>query len=469
VRRALLRSTGFRLTLAYAGFSALSITLLMGFVYWFSIGYLERQSDETIESDIAGLAEHYRRNGLRELERVIAERIVNDRSRRSYYLFTDLQLRPLMGNIPVWPNPRKVGDGWLEFELHGTIVRARMYQVRGGFGLLVGRDVQELVQFTRLFQRALLIGLGATLALSLLGGAFLSARLLRRVDAINRTARRITEGELGLRMPVRGRDDEIDELAQHLNDMLARIDVLIGSVRNVGDNIAHDLRTPLTRLRNRLESLRQAPDTQLREGIEAVIEDADKLLATFQAQLRIARLHNGVYAMGFEELSLSGLADDAVELYHAVADDAGLRLVAHIEPDCRLTADRDLLFQALANLLDNAIKYTPRGGTVHVTVNRVAAPPGQPTRAYDLTVSDTGPGIPEELHARVLDPFYRVDASRSAPGNGLGLALVKAVADHHKAELRLRNRAPGLAVTLRLPVQGTPPAGSGQGAAAPKA
>ena len=173
--------------------------------------------------------------------------------------------------------------------------------------------------------------------------------------------------------------------------------------------------------------------------------------------------------MGFEELSLSGLADDAVELYHAVADDAGLRLVAHIEPDCRLTADRDLLFQALANLLDNAIKYTPRGGTVHVTVNRVAAPPGQPTRAFDLTVSDTGPGIPEELHARVLDPFYRVDASRSAPGNGLGLALVKAVADHHKAELRLRNLAPGLAVTLRLPAQGTPAAGSGQGAAAPKA
>ena len=452
MRWALIRSTSFRLALAYAGFSAVSLTLLLGFVYWFSVGYLERQTDATIESEISGLAEHYRRTGNRGLERVIGERIWNDRSRRSYYLITDSQLRPMAGNMRYWPDPQPIGDGWLEFEERGVPVRARLFVLQGGFGLLVGRDVQELAQFKSLFRRAVLLGLSATLALSLVGGALLSARALRRVETINRTARRITDGELGLRMPVRNSGDELDELSHHLNDMLERIDRLIGSVRHVGDNIAHDLRTPLTRLRNRLESLRQAPDDALRDGIELAIDDADQLLATFQALLRIDRLRSGSYTVAFAEVSLTQLATDAVELYHAVADDAGLRLAAHLEANCLITADRDLLFQALCNLLDNAIKYTPRGGNVHVTVNRTAAPPGEPAGSVDLTVSDSGPGIPADQREHVLEPFFRLDASRSQPGNGLGLALVDAVAEHHRAELRMTDLSPGLAVTIRLPV-----------------
>lgn len=456
-RRGLWHSSSFRITLAFSVLSATLLTLLLAVVYWFSVGYLERQTEATIESDIAGLAEHYRRSGLRGLDRVINERIWNDRSRRGYYLFTDAQLKPLAGNLGYWPDPQPIGDNWLTFDDHGNPVRARFFRVGNGYGLLVGRDVHELQQFERLLRQAMLLGLAATIALSIGGGAILSARLLRRVEAINRTARRISDGELALRMPISGSSDEFDELAAHLNDMLARIEALLGSVRHVGDNIAHDLRTPLTRLRTRLEGLRSGPTEGLRDGIELAIEDADQLLTTFQALLRIARLRSGSYVTAFGQTAIDELARDAIELYQAVADEAGIRLHAHLRSASYCLVDRDLLFQALCNLLDNALKYTPSGGNIHVTVGAAATPPGTPASHFDITVADDGPGIPENHYEQVLEPFFRVDAARTAPGNGLGLSLVKAIADLHRAELKLTAvtpgaARPGLAVRMRLPV-----------------
>ena len=446
MRTGLFRTTSFQLTLLYVALSAISLAALLGVLYSFSIGYLERQTTATIESEISGLAEHYRRYGLNGLARVIRERIGNDRMHRSYYLFTDENLQPLAGNLAAWPDPRPTGDGWLQFDAQGAIVRARLFPLRGGLRLLVGRDVHELATLKSQLRRALFAGIGLTLALSMAGGLLMSASVLRRVDAINRTARRITEGELSLRLPSRGTGDELDELTDHLNDMLARMQTLVASVRHVGDNIAHDLRTPLTRLRNRLENLRTAPEVGLRDGVELLVEDADRLLATFQALLRISRLHSGAYAVPMVAVDLSQLVTDAAELYQAVAEAQGIALTASVLAGCCAHGDRDLLFQALANLLDNAIKYTPAGGCVQVTLER-----RESAAAFDVTVVDTGPGIPATERERVLEPFYRLDAGRAQPGSGLGLALVRAVADYHHAQLLLDDASPGLKATLRLP------------------
>jgi signal transduction histidine kinase len=458
LRAGLTRTTGFQLTLLYAALSTTTLGILLGFVYWSSIGLLSRQTDATIEAEIQGLAEHYRRTGLRGLTRVIGERIGGDPSRRNFYLFTDAAQQPLAGNLTRWPRPQPAGDGWLEFAQGGAIVRARYYvlQGSGGLGLLVGRDVRELLQMRALFERALLVGIAITLLLSLAGGALLSLGLLRRVDAITRTVRRVMDGDLSQRIPARGSGDEFDQLAEHLNAMLARIEQLMASVRLVGDNIAHDLRTPLTRLRNRLESLSGADAATMRDGIEAGLADADQLLSTFQALLRITRLRSGTYATTLAPVDLGALAADAAELYLAVAEERRIGLCTDLAAGVLVAADRDLLFQAIANLLDNAIKYTPSGGRIELTVSGTAAA-ASPARVAAsgprarICVRDTGPGIPGALRDRVFEPFFRLDESRSAPGNGLGLALVKAIADHHHAAITLDDAAPGLRACIEFP------------------
>ena len=324
---------------------------------------------------------------------------------------------------------------------------------KGGLRLLVGRDIRELAATRELIQDALAWGLAITAALALLGGWLMSAGVVRRIETINEVGREIMDGDLSRRVPSDGSGDEFDQLAVNLNRMLARIEALMASVRQVSDNIAHDLRTPLSRLHTKLSQLRdtdRSPESAA--GVDAAILDAEELLSAFNALLRIARVESGSRRAAFARLDLVPLLHDVAELYEPLAADKAQRLQvlparsagsADADAELRVHGDRDLLFQALANLLDNAIKYTPHGGEIALRARSV-------DDAIEITVADSGPGIPAPLRDKVLQRFYRIDASRSEPGHGLGLSLVQAVAQLHAAELRLEDAAPGLRVVLRL-------------------
>jgi signal transduction histidine kinase len=330
-----------------------------------------------------------------------------------------------------------------------------VFRLRGGLRLLVGRDVRELSATRAVIQDALAWGLAITAGLALLGGSLMSAGVVRRIEAINEVGREIMDGDLSRRVPGDGSGDEFDQLAVNLNRMLARIEALMASVRQVSDNIAHDLRTPLSRLHTKLSQLR---DTDLpaesAASVDAAINDAEELLSAFNALLRIARVESGSRRAAFTDLDPVPLLHDVAELYEPLAADRSQTLdvraqlpAAGGEGDAGrglcVHGDRDLLFQALANLLDNAIKYTPEGGRILLDAIAVG-------EALDITVTDSGPGIPAELRRKVLQRFYRIDESRSAPGHGLGLSLVQAVAQLHGAALRLEDAEPGLRVVLRF-------------------
>lgn len=417
-----------------------SVLLLLSFIYWATAGYMARQTDATIEAEITGLSEQYQRRGLAGLVTIITERIARDPNGSSIYLFAAPDYTPLAGNLSHWPQVAKTPDGWLNFQLKDKqlhAARARPFVLRGGLHLLVGRDIRELKEIQTLIQNAFSWGLAFTLALGLIGGLMMSWSMVRRIDAINQTSRQIMTGDLSRRIPTKGTGDDFDQLADNLNAMLDQIEKLMAGVRQVSDNIAHDLRTPLTRLRNRLE---QGSDPLF----EQCIADADQLLSTFNALLRIARIESGSHQSRQERVDLETLVQDASELYEALAEEKNQSLSLHLETGLEINGDRDLLFQALANLLDNAVKYTPSGGKINITLQ-------QKQGFVEIIVADNGSGIPVAAREKVLQRFYRLEAARNSPGNGLGLSLVAAVASLHHGQLRLEDNAPGLRVVLVVP------------------
>ena len=453
MRARLLGSTTFRLTLIYFGLFGVSAVVLVGFLYWSTAGFMARQTDEAIEAEIRGLAEQYSQFGTIGLVRALNRRTSQARASRGLYLLTDANLRPLAGNLSAWPRETPEPDGWLTFELEYAdrrgavdLGRARIFELTGGLRLLVGRDIRERLEIDARFRESIGWGIALALVLSIAGGVLVSRPMLRRIDAINQTSREIMAGALDRRIPTRGTDDEFDRLAANLNEMLDRIAQLVASVREVSDNIAHDLRSPLARLRSRLElTLADRGDEEAyRRAIARTIEEADALLKTFNSLLRIARLEAGVETGQVETFDLDGLVGDVAELYAPLADERSVELDVTPERAGRIRGDRDLLFQALANLLDNAIKFSPGGKTVTIAA-----------RALDdrvtVTVSDCGPGIPEALKNRVAERFFRVETSRNAPGAGLGLSLVAAVVERHGGSLDLEDNRPGLRVVLGLP------------------
>lgn len=453
--RRILRSSTFRLVLLYMALVSGSVLLLFGFIYWATAGFMDRQVDVTIEAEIQGLAEQYRRRGLGGLKTVIAERVAKDPGGSSVYLLVDSDLQPIVGNLSRWPAAPVSDDGWLDFTLRergpdGTEehrARGRAFLLVGNLRLLVGRDVRDLERTRSLIVGALGWGLAISVGLALAGGLMMTSSMVRRIEAINDTSREIVEGDLTRRIPASGAGDDFDRLVGNLNGMLDRITGLMETVRQVSDNIAHDLRTPLTRLRSRLEIARAQQgdgDPEARAAVEQAIEEADGLLATFQALLRIARIEAEQRREGFAAVELGPLLNDVAELYEPVAADRDQTIALQVTDGAVIDGDRDLLFQAVANLVDNAIKYTPIGG--HIVLG--LRPAGE---AVELSVADTGPGIPADQRERVFDRFHRLESSRSTPGSGLGLSLVRAVARLHGATIRLTDNAPGLRVALALP------------------
>ena len=417
------------------------------------------QTDETIEAEIAGLAEQYRGRGVNGLITIIRERVARDPNARSVYLLTTDDFLKLAGNIETWPEgSRSTDSGWINFTLDSTIgwqgperlARARIFDVQGGLRLLVGRDVEDLTNLKRVIEAAINWGMGITLALALLGGFLMSRSTTRRIEVINNTSRRIMNGHLSLRIPTRGTEDDFDQLAENLNQMLDRIVYLMEGIRHVSDSIAHDLRTPLTRLRNQLERTLIAVDNdEAQEQVGRAVAEADQLLATFNALLRIARLETRGNAADMKVVSLDELVSDACELYEALAEDKEQDFSQSLEPGVMIEGDRDLLFQMVSNLIDNAIKYTPEHGDILVAVRKEGV-------SAIFEVQDSGIGIPDSEKDQVFQRFYRVGKSRSLPGNGLGLSLVSAVAEIHQGQILLRDThaegdMPGLTVAVKMP------------------
>jgi signal transduction histidine kinase len=448
----LLRSSSFRLSLVYMVLFAGSVLLLLGFLYWQTVGYMAEQTDATIEAEITGLAEQYREGGLGNLVNILQQRVERDPDSSSVYLLASKTFTPLAGNIDAWPNVETGSDGWLTFAFKDTRAGGRVFQARarpflltGGLHLLVGRDTRELRATQELIIRALVWGMVLTLALALAGSIIMSRSMLGRIERINQASREIMAGDLQRRIDTTGSNDEFDQLAISLNAMLDEIEHLMNGIRHVTDNIAHDLRTPLTRLRTRLEQLYADLDEDSPNAtyVEQSISDADQLLATFGALLRIARIEAGGLRTNRDTVDLAALVQDAAELYDAVAEEKQIEINMRLEATPQVQGDRDLLFQAIINLLDNAIKYSPQAGKIMLSLSKQDNKPV-------LTIADQGPGIPIEEHDKVLQRFYRIDQSRSQHGSGLGLSLVATVARMHNAILRFGDNHPGLIAELRF-------------------
>lgn len=446
-QRKLLRSSTFRLAMGYAALFAGSALIVLVFVYLSATTYMGRQADETIEAEITGLAERYRLTGLSGLTSSIRERLDRQPAGNSVYLLTDERYTPIVGNLSPWPRVESEENGWMDFEIGiGGVepshqARAKRFQLRGGFHLLVGRDLSELHEVRSLLRRTMIWGVALTLCLALLGGLVASRSRLRRIAAINEGIDQVMTGDLSRRIPAGKTGDDVDELVERINAMLDELDKLVEGVGRVSDNIAHDLRTPLARLKTRLERARNlAPDNN---EVSEAIEEVDKLLATFGALLRISRIESGERRAKFEPVNITALIDDVAELYAPLIEDAKAKLVLHNTPGVSVVGDRDMLFQAVSNLVDNALKYAAHGGRIEVSTNRG----GDGVR---IDVADEGPGIPVEERAQVRERFYRLDRSRATPGAGLGLSLVSAVVELHHGRLSFEDNEPGLRVVMAL-------------------
>jgi signal transduction histidine kinase len=447
----LFRSSVFRLTLAYMALFALSVGAVSAFIYSSTLGYLDEQTNAIIEAEINGLAEQYERSSLRGLADVIDERVQRDTERRSFYLLADAIGRPVAGNVTYWPaGLEDTRNQWVDFVQRGsdTPVRAKLLRVGPGFRLLVGRDIREFTEIRRVLRSASFYGITLTLTLALVGGVLLAMSAQRRLAELNRTTRQIMAGDLSRRAPLTGSNDEHDELAENINAMLDQIENLLAGMRHVGDSVAHDLRGPITRLRNRLETVAESPAPQ-REDLADCVAQLDQVLATFNALLRIARVESGAYRSAFTTVDLTPIVRDVCELYQAAAEDRGVKFVCEVPATVEIFGDRELLAQVLTNLIDNALKYTPASGSVRVELAR-------DKDTARIRVADSGPGIPSGDRSRVLQRFTRLDQARSQPGNGLGLALVNAVTLQHHGRLTLGDNEPGLIVTVELPALAPP-------------
>jgi signal transduction histidine kinase len=450
----LLRTNAFRLAALYMALFAVSVLTVLVFIYFSTANFVERQAEETIGAEITGLQEQYRAHGLLGLIAAINSRTTTERNEPTLYLLADPRLHRIAGNLATWPQTTAIKPGWVEFSVsllrRGQPVTydalASVFILDGDYRLLVGRDLRDAAVFRRRVEQTLFWAALLTLALGLIGGLFMTRNVLRRVEAVNRTSASIIQGDFAERVPVTGSGDEFDQLASNLNAMLDQIERLMAGMRQVTDNIAHDLRTPLSRLRARLEvTLLERPDAnRYAEALAETIAEADHLLGTFNALLSIAEAEAGARRDHMATVDLDEIARSVADLYEPVAEEKGIKLTLDAASPALVRGDRHLLSQAIANLLDNALKYTPEG-EVRLMVHR--RNDGQ----IRLEIADSGPGVPAAHREHVFDRFFRLENSRSTPGNGLGLSLVRAVAKLHGGEIRLEDNSPGLKAVMILP------------------
>lgn len=443
-----LRSAAFRLTLIYAALFVVSAVVLFATVFVIATAALQNDMQAVLRTEAFQLAEIHRSSGLLGLAEQVTRRM-NFRTRGPiYYLVQAPTQQVVVGNLPGMPPVEGVVD-FVRDRATDEPEDARSKLT--GFGLtlpdgsfiLVAQDASRLIDMQHAIVEAFIWAGGLTLLLAIGGGVLVGGNFVRRIDTIGRTSRAIMEGDLTARIPVRGSNDEIDQLVLGLNAMLDRIQQLLDGLRQVTSDIAHDLRTPLGRLRQRLEDAREHATTtgEYEAATEAAITEADALLEIFSALLRIAQIEAGAQKSEFTTIDLSALLRSIAEAYAPPAEDAEHKLDSAIDDGVTITGDRQLLAQLFSNLVENALNHTPAGSTVRLVLRKTAG-------GFEAQVADNGPGIPESERDKVFDRFYRLDRSRTTRGSGLGLALVKAIASLHGFSLALKDNNPGLAVIV---------------------
>lgn len=452
----ILHSLSFRLALTYVALFCISVAVLLGLYYWISIARPLQDMRAAIDVEAQELARLYSSDGLSSLLTALEAREARRGVARPFHAFIAADGRPVAANLPSWPlAPR---SAWFEIEADvysegdETDYKAltREIDFPDGSRLLVGRDIERIADLRESLAVAgasLVLG---TIVLGMLGGFLMSLAIRRRIESVNRAAVTVMDGDLSGRIAVKGTGDDFDRLAQTLNIMLARIEELFEALRRVSDNVAHELRTPLTRLiakLEQLETLRKRDGAFAGEGtLQEAIGEALRLQRIFDALLRIARIETGRHEMMLSHVDISQLVASAAEFYVPEAEDRGISFTTAIAPDLACRADADLLFQALTNLIDNALKYTRVGGQVHVGA-RVEA------QSLCIEVADNGPGLAPNESDRLTERFYRGASASDVAGEGLGLSLVAAIAKLHSAVLEFADNEPGLAVRLFLPTE----------------
>ena len=445
-----LTSSTFKIALIAIGTFGVIVSAIFSYVYLSTAAYVRGRSDRTIMTEQAVLQDAYRRSGRDGLIALVQQRIADTSFAGHVYLLTDPSLTILAGNLKSWPSANGTG-GWTEVRAPGPLsdganpplLRAKLETLPGGDRLLVGRDIGDLDSFTERIKTAVILGAALIFVLAGMVSILVTRRTVGRIESINATTRAIMQSGLDQRIPLRGSHDEWDRVAENLNLMLDRIETLMGEVRQVSDNVAHDLRTPLTRMRGRLEmachGARAAEDDQALIG--DTIADLDAVLRIFSSLTRIAQIETQARKSAFRTVNLVEIAGEVVELYDAAAEQDSTDLSVVGDREVLVTGDRDLIFDAIANLVDNAIKHGRAGGQVVVANETIEG------RSV-VSIADDGPGIPADQYEHVFKRFYRLEHSRYTPGNGLGLSLVAAVARLHGAQIEMLDNSPGLKFRL---------------------
>src|SRR5579871_2086335 len=462
----LIRTTAFRLTLVYLFLFALFAASLLAFFAWNTRHLVTEQITATVSAETGEVSEIFARRGLQGLVRTIENRAL--RPGANLYLVTTPAGQSIAGNVDSLSPGVMANVGWSETAYrrlddqdnasHFALVRVT--ELSNGFRLLIGRDLEERRRLFGIVAKAAQFSLLVVVVLGLGGGIFVARRVLRRIDAMTGTTQRIMAGDLSGRLPVGRSGDELDRLAGNLNAMLERIEALMTGLKEVSDNIAHDLKTPLTRLRNRAEEAlaKSRTEPEYRSALERTIEESDGLIRTFNALLMIARAESGQARGNMDDFDAADVARGIHELYEPLAEDDGMTLRLKTE-HAPIHGNRELISQALANLVENAIKYgkpdtvAQPGTVVSLDARQILIEARREGDTVLLSVTDRGPGIPEGDRKHAVERFVRLDSSRSQPGSGLGLSLASAVATLHGGELRLSDAHPGLVATLAIPAR----------------
>ena len=441
-----LRTTAFRVTLLHLALTLLGTAALSGVAWWATIGFAERRLAADVRRDTDVLLRASRLGGIASVALSVEARVAADRTGTEYFFLATPDGARAAGNLAAAPR----APGWRTLRLQGgpgpgSEVLALGTRLPDGAFLVVARDLAPVRDLqARLLGAAGWVG-GAALLLGLLGGALIGRGIVRRVAAMEAALAAVEAGDIGRRLAARAGGDEFDRLAGRINATLDRLQDLMATVRQVTDDVAHDLRTPLSRLRQRLEAAASGRDGDARDAVAGAIGECDRILGVFEALLRIAQVEGGGPRASFGRFDLSGVAEAVAEVYGPAAEERGQALETRIAPNVAAWGDRELVTQMLANLVENAARHGREGGRVAVALEPAA------DGGAVVTVADDGPGIPAAERERVFRRFHRLDAARSSPGTGLGLALAKAVADLHGMAIELSDNAPGLRVAASVP------------------
>ncbi len=449
----------FRLGLVYVGLFSLSVILLFGFIYTFAMNYLQTQITDSIRLKYSYLLDEYKQTGSSGVESRIKDQIADDSDGNEIYLLVNQKFEKIAGNLNEWPaNATREGsfekDGfWIRFHIESTHTQPSGIEVKAitvplskWRSILVGLSLQSNERIEQTIVKTFWASLFVTLFMAFFGATIMTRSVMRRINVINRSAGTIMHGNLSARIPFTVGGDEFDELSLNLNEMLDKIEMLLGSLSQFANNIAHDLRTPLNRIINRLDAgMRNLEhETPTRKLLEKNIREMEELVGTFNSILKISELEANTEFRTFEACDLQRVIDNLVDLYEPYAAERDIRLVNTIYKPLIIYGEKNLLTQAFANLLDNAMKFSLKGGEV-----TVAYESGGDTTS--IVIADHGAGIPAQFHDKVFEKFFRLEQSRNTKGNGLGLSLVAAIARIHNATVSLRDNDPGLCVILTFP------------------